>query len=104
MDNPKLVNSSESVESKPDHFMIIILLLAIAGFIWFMASGQWKQTNEIRHVFDVQVQARGCVVASMKNQRPSTYRCDTPVAGQYVDADTLWAKAEATVAARYAKR
>jgi hypothetical protein len=104
MDTSKAVSSPENANDKADYFMPALLCVAIAGFIWFMASGSWRHGNEIRHVFDVEVQGRGCVVAAMENKRPSTYRCDKPVAGQYVDADKLWADAKAIVAARYPER
>lgn len=39
------------------------------------------------------VKERQCVLAEAKGRVPALYRCDLPVANEYVDADVLRAEA-----------
>jgi hypothetical protein len=50
------------------------------------------------------VQTRGCVIADIGYREPKSYRCDYPVAGQYVEAHVMWEEASNVVDARYEKK
>jgi hypothetical protein len=97
-------NAGTDAAPKADHFNAIVMVLAIVLVIGFFASGKLTRGNETRAVFDAMVQTRGCVVADIKNRVPSRYRCDYPVAGQYIDASVMMDEAERVVDARYAKK
>jgi hypothetical protein len=103
-DNSNAANAEAAAAPKENHFNAIVLVVAIVGVIALLASGKLTRGNETKNVFNAMVQTRGCVVADVKNNRPSSYRCDKPVAGRYIDATAMWKEAEAVVDARYAKK
>lgn len=96
--------AEEAAERRQGNFFAFLMVLMIALFIALLASGGMTRGNETRNVFNAMVQTRGCVVADIKYQEASSYRCDYPVAGQYVDAHVMWEEAKKVVDARYDKK
>lgn len=96
--------ADEAAERKQGYFFAFLIWLMLGLFIALLASGRMGRGNETRNVFDAMVQTRGCVIAGISNRTPSSYRCDHPVPGQYVDAHVMWAEAVAVVDARYEKK
>lgn len=75
----------------------VLIAVVMLGFLG-LNYGMTRTTETAEHrdrAMTAHVQERQCVVADTKGRFPSMYRCELPVAHEYVDAGVLAAEAMA---------